>query len=77
MDVNSSQVTLTFKDSSGSNSPFPTAIYGVMVTSQENPFSGAESAGVSGLALDTCTVRGYNSSGGAAVGRVFFIAIGH
>ena len=77
VDVSSISVTLTFKDSSGSNSPFPNAIYGVMVTAQENPFSGAESASVSALALDTCVVRGYNSSGGAAVGRVFFIAIGH
>jgi len=77
VDVNSSSVTLTFKDSSGSNSPFPTAIYGVMVTAQEDAGSGAESAGVSDLALGSCTVKGYNSSSGGAVGRVFFIAIGH
>lgn len=77
VDVNSSSVTLTFKDSSGSNSAFPTAIYGVMVTAQEDAGSGAESAGVSDLALGSCTVKGYNSSSGGAVGRVFFIAIGH
>ena len=77
VDVNSSSVTLTFKDSSGSNTPFPNAIYGVMVTAQEDSGSGAESAGVSNLALASCVVRGYNSSSGGAVGRVFFIAIGH
>jgi predicted DNA repair protein MutK len=77
VDVNSSSVTLTFKDSSGSNTPFPNAIYGVMVTAQEDSGSGAESAGVSDLALGSCTVKGYNSSSGGAVGRVFFIAIGH
>lgn len=77
LDVNSSQVTLTFKDSSGSSTPFPTAIYGVMVTAQEDSSGSAESAGVSDLALASCIVRGYNSSSGGAVGRVFFIAIGH
>jgi len=77
VDVNSSQVTLTFKDSSGSSTPFPTAIYGVMVTAQEDSSGSAESAGVSDLALASCIVRGYNSSSGGAVGRVFFIAIGH
>ena len=77
VDVNSSSVTLTFKDSSGSSTPFPNAIYGVMVTAQEDSGGGAESAGVSNLALASCVVRGYNSSSGGAVGRVFFIAIGH
>lgn len=77
VDVNSSSVTLTFKDSSGSNTPFPNAIYGVMVTAQEDYAGGAESAGVSNLALGSCSVKGYNSSSGGAVGRVFFIAIGH
>lgn len=77
VDVNTTSVTLTFKDSSGNNSPFPTAIYGVMVSANENFSTAAESVSASGLALGSCTVRGYASSSGSAAGRVFFIAIGH
>ena len=76
-DASSSTTTLTFKNSSGSNSPFPTAIYGVMLTCNENFSSSAEGVSAADLALGSCTVRTYASSSGSAAGRVFFIAIGH
>ena len=76
-DASSGATTLTFKDSSGSNSPFPNAIYGVMLTCNEDFSTAAETVSASDLALGSCTVRSYASSSGAAAGRVFFIAIGH
>jgi hypothetical protein len=76
-DASSSTTTLTFKNSSGSNSPFPTAIYGVMLTCNEDFSLSAETVSASDLALGSCTVRSYAASSGSAAGRVFFIAIGH
>jgi hypothetical protein len=77
VDSSSSSVSLTFKDSSGSNSPFPNAIYGVMVSCNENIGSGAEQVGASSVTVSGCNILGYSSGSGTNVGRVFFIAIGH
>lgn len=68
---------VTFQNSSGANTAFSTAVYGVLVTPQENPLGGAEQASVSDVTVSGFKLRTYSSGSGAAVGRVFFVAVGH
>ena len=73
----SSQIAFTFKDSSGSLSPFPNAIYGVNATVNESVSSSSETCSVTSPTVDGCTISGYRGVSGAAVGRVFFVAYGY
>jgi len=74
--VNSSQVAVTFKDSSGSASPFPNGIYGVNATVNESISSSSETCSVTSPTVNGCNIAGYRGTSGASVGRVFFVAYG-
>jgi len=76
VDVNSSTVAFTFKDSSGNASPFPNAIYGVSATVNESVSSASETCSVTSPTVNGCSITGYQGVSGAAVGRVFFVAYG-
>ena len=76
VDVNSSTVAFTFKDSSGSASPFPNGIYGVNATVNESIGSASETCSVTLPTVNGCLITGYQGTSGAAVGRVFFVAYG-
>ena len=73
----SSTVAFTFKDSSGSLSPFPNAIYGVNATVNESVSSASETCSVTLPTVNGCSISGYRGVSGAAVGRVFFVAYGY
>ena len=76
----SSNKSVTFQDSSGNASPFPNGIYGVNATSNEGSVaSGAEIAAVTSPTVDGFQLQGFGGSTNihAAIGRVFFIAIGY
>ena len=77
VDVNSATVAFTFKDSSGSASPFPNGIYGVHATVNESIGSASETCSVTLPTVNGCSITGYQGVSGAAVGRVFFIAYGY
>ena len=70
-------VAVTFKDSSGSASPFPNGIYGVSVTSNESVGSGAEVAGATAPTVNGFNLQGYSNNSSTAIGRCFFIAVGY
>ena len=70
-------VAVTFKDSSGSASPFPNGIYGVSVTSNESVGSGAEVAGATAPTVSGFNLQGYSNNSNTAIGRCFFIAVGY
>jgi len=76
VDVNSSSVAVTFKDSSGSASPFPNAIYGVSATVNESVSSASETCSVFSPTVNGCSIAGYQGVSGNPVGRVFFVAYG-
>ena len=76
VDVNSSSVAVTFKDSSGSASPFPNAIYGVSATVNESISSASETCSVNSPTVNGCSITGYQGVSGNPVGRVFFVAYG-
>ena len=76
VDVNSSTVAFTFKDSSGNASPFPNAIYGVSATVNESVSGASETCSVTSPTVNGCSITGYQGVSGAAVGRVFFVAYG-
>lgn len=73
----SAQTAFTFKDSSGSLSPFPNGIYGVNATVNESVSNSSETCSVFSLNVDGFSIAGYRGVSGDAVGRVFFVAYGY
>ena len=70
-------VAVTFQDSSGSASPFPTGLYGINVTPQTNSAAPSETASVISPSVNGFTLAGYHGTSNSAIGRCFFMAIGY
>ena len=70
-------ISVTFQNSSGDASPFPTGIYGVVATAQENATTPAETVSAFSPTVNGFTLAGYSGGGNAAIGRCFFIAVGY
>ena len=69
--------SVTFQNSSGVATPFPTGIYGVVATAQENSTDPAEGVSAFSISVNGFTLAGYSGGSNAAIGRCFFVAIGY